>query len=309
MILSGIDEAALGPRLGPFCAVRTQFVIDEAVSSTPELYPLLEHLVAPRKDSSGRLAVGDSKTLFSSGRGLGTLERGVSAFLAAADVALPTTLKTLIGRLCPEGDLKELLEMPWYADLERSIVPESEILPGFRRDLEDRGIAVRPPGIRLVSARAFNRLLEREQGKSGAVRAVVGGLLTDVLETPEHRVGRVTVDRQGGRRYYGPWMAALAPGAPLRAEEESQARSVYRMGETTVEFLVGADGFRMETALASMFAKYLRERLMAHFNSWWRQRLPGLKPTAGYPFDARRFLEDLDRAGLSYRPEDMVRRL
>ena len=49
----------------------------------------------------------------------------------------------------------------------------------------------------------------------------------------------------------------------------------------------------LPTALASMTAKYLRELAMRPFNAFWRRHIPGLKPTAGYPADARRFLDDI----------------
>jgi hypothetical protein len=42
-----------------------------------------------------------------------------------------------------------------------------------------------------------------------------------------------------------------------------------------------------------MTAKYLRETLMRQFNLWWQQQLPGLRPTQGYPVDAKRFLADI----------------
>ncbi len=40
-----------------------------------------------------------------------------------------------------------------------------------------------------------------------------------------------------------------------------------------------------------MTAKYLREVLMREFNAFWQRHVPGLKPTAGYPGDAARFLD------------------
>ncbi len=52
----------------------------------------------------------------------------------------------------------------------------------------------------------------------------------------------------------------------------------------------------LPTALASMNAKYLRERFMARFNATFRQADPTLKPTAGYWSDAQRFLEDAKEA-------------
>ena len=38
-----------------------------------------------------------------------------------------------------------------------------------------------------------------------------------------------------------------------------------------------------------MAAKYLREVCMLQFNRHWVAKVPGLKPTAGYPTDAGRF--------------------
>jgi hypothetical protein len=45
-----------------------------------------------------------------------------------------------------------------------------------------------------------------------------------------------------------------------------------------------------------MAAKYLRELAMKAFNQFWQQHVPGLKPTAGYPVDARRFRAEIDAA-------------
>jgi hypothetical protein len=52
-----------------------------------------------------------------------------------------------------------------------------------------------------------------------------------------------------------------------------------------------------------MVCKYLREVLMGEFNRFWRDRIPDLAPTAGYPGDARRFFEaiapELKRLGIA----------
>jgi ribonuclease HII len=46
-------------------------------------------------------------------------------------------------------------------------------------------------------------------------------------------------------------------------------------------------------ALASMVSKYTREVMMREFNRFWQQHIPDLKPTAGYPADAARFLDTI----------------
>jgi ribonuclease HII len=62
-------------------------------------------------------------------------------------------------------------------------------------------------------------------------------------------------------------------------------------------FTVGGDSFG-PTALASMLAKYLRERLMHSFNAFWQQHVPNLRPTAGYPLDAKRFREQIEATAI-----------
>ena len=48
------------------------------------------------------------------------------------------------------------------------------------------------------------------------------------------------------------------------------------------------------TALASCYAKYLRELMVEVMNNWFCERVPGLKRTAGYYVDGNRFLADLE---------------
>jgi hypothetical protein len=42
-----------------------------------------------------------------------------------------------------------------------------------------------------------------------------------------------------------------------------------------------------------MTSKYLRELSMAAFNAFWQRHVRDLKPTAGYPVDARRFRQQI----------------
>ena len=79
------------------------------------------------------------------------------------------------------------------------------------------------------------------------------------------------------------------------AHEEGRARSVYSFlapgRRMRLTFQPRADAEHLCVALASMVSKYLREALMLEFNRFWQEQVPGLKPTAGYPGDAARFLE------------------
>ena len=61
-------------------------------------------------------------------------------------------------------------------------------------------------------------------------------------------------------------------------------------------FAEKGDGLCLCTAMASMAAKYVRERLMGRFNAWWRRHAPDAAPTAGYWTDGKRFLDDIAAA-------------
>lgn len=320
MILSGLDEAALGPSLGPFCACLVSFEYSSGVQTTetdPELYNLLASIVSNNKNENNKITVADSKVLYSRSTGIELLERGVTGFLAEAGLNLPCSLSDLLDTLCNSEDSSALSEPLWYKDAGNFRIPWSE---GVNRSsggqipeipLKDFGLKLELPRLRFVSARSFNRRLETAGGKGNAVRSIISPLLRyGLIGAADGDYRRLTVDRQGGRRYYGEWLTELLPGAPLRALEEGPRRSAYRTGNCHVEFLVGADGIRLETALASMIAKYVRESAMKLFNSWWAEKVPGIRPTAGYPQDAKRFIADLDVAGaIGEHRDSLVRRM
>ena len=55
-----------------------------------------------------------------------------------------------------------------------------------------------------------------------------------------------------------------------------------------------------------MTAKYLRELSMRAFNAYWASHVPNLKPTAGYPVDARRFKREIAVAQKSLEIDDCL---
>lgn len=312
MIVAGLDEAALGPSLGPFCACLTRFEVPEGNSDT-DLYSCLSEAVAPAgPDSNGRVPVGDSKRLHSPASGTRLLESGMFTFLRAAGHPRPRTFMELLSLFAAE-DAAAVGAVPWFRaadELRLPLEPESRTAAAevLQRTMEQAGVSMRVPRLRVIPAGDFNRRIVSRGGKSGAVRGLLEPMMESVLIPDDPAV--LTVDRQGGRRYYGEWLAELRPGERLQAFEEGPARSTYRTGPHLVTFLVKADTLRLEVALASMAAKYTRELAMILFNRWWADRVPGIRPTAGYPQDARRFIADLEAAGVL--PEDrdsLIRRL
>jgi hypothetical protein len=104
-------------------------------------------------------------------------------------------------------------------------------------------------------------------------------------------------DKHGGRNYYAGMLQAAFPDGWIVPERESAEESRYRVElldrPVTVTFRPRADGDSVAVAMASMLCKYLRELCMLQFNRFWARHVPGIRPTAGYPGDAKRFFDEI----------------
>jgi hypothetical protein len=115
------------------------------------------------------------------------------------------------------------------------------------------------------------------------------------------RDGRPTLvrgDKHGGRHFYlGPLSAAF-PETRIDRGPEGPTLSEYTLREPgrelTLRLTPRADAEDALVALASITAKAARECWMDVFNAFWARRVPGLKPSAGYPVDASRFRRDVE---------------
>jgi ribonuclease HII len=152
-----------------------------------------------------------------------------------------------------------------------------------------------PGGIagRIIHPADYNRFLAGGGNKAELELTAVRTLLC----TPPPAAQRATtVDRLGGRKFYRDALVEAFPGALVLVESEAADASRYRVVEDgrehAVGFVVGGESASPLTALASCVAKYARELHMLLFNRWWCAQVPGLKPTAGYPEDAKRWLQD-----------------
>ncbi len=321
LVYAGIDEAGYGPMFGPLVIARTVFLFDkrDSLDPLPSLWQVLRGAVCRQPgDSRGRIAVNDSKRLYSPAVGLGHLERGVLSFLHFLDCA-PNCLETLLARLGFDEDSRSF-EHPCYVGQEDPLIPVRLSVGELGDSIDRLSGAGKRTGTRLVDAKAavvledrFNTLVASSGNKALCAWKFVGGHLRDIWEDFGAYRPQVVIDRQGGRIYYLKLLSALFPGARLCVHEETPAMSRYEIidGDHSmiVTVQIGAEERHLPAALAAMTAKYIRELLMLRFRAFWRLHAPNVRPTYGYYGDGGRFLREIETLIPSLRldPRQIVR--
>jgi hypothetical protein len=158
--------------------------------------------------------------------------------------------------------------------------------------LPSHGIQLVAVACRLLHPTAFNGLLDSGLNKSDILSKTTLELAAELRALAPGEPAVVWCDRHGGRKSYAALVGRHFAAPLVRTLVETAASSAYEIpaAEVRVEFTVGGEA-RVPVALASMTAKYVRELAMAAFNAHWTTLEPGLRPTAGYPVDARRWRE------------------
>jgi hypothetical protein len=299
--LIGTDEAGYAPNLGPLVISASVWQVDEPQI---DLYKRLKAVVCkapPRASRAPRVAIADSKLLYSPAQGLKVLERGVLAALALVNHCPADWLDAW--QLLDPASLAELPKVPWHVDCDLRLPLAADadelvgLVPKLRRGFERAGVRLVALHSRAVFPDQFNRSTHELGTKSEALSRVTFELLAESLA--HCAGGRVLAvcDKHGARNQYGRLLQQQFPDVLVEVHREGAAESIYRWGpaETRIDvrFRPGAEAF-LPTALASMTSKYLRELAMRAFNDFWCGRVRGLVPTAGYPRDARRFMAAIE---------------
>jgi ribonuclease HII len=308
-LVAGIDEAGLGPLLGP---LTLGFSVMRLPPKGKNVWDALDSIVGrqPSQDAS-HIIVADSKKVYSRNpRGRRRLETTALGFLAQRAVGGPVTGADLL-RCAPEEfrpRAAEVARHPWYEKLPKHLPVWTD--PGrlelrseaLRRELEAFDLAVVDAGVRLIPAGELNRSFDRTQNKSATVWSMVGSILRYLWEQHGHQGVHVIVDRQGGRFRYGQLLRESFPGVQVQVGKESPDHSEYRLesdpalqtrsSRMRLTFAEKAEDRAFTVALGSCLAKYARELAMEAFNGYFQALQPGLAPTAGYTTDGRRWVQD-----------------
>lgn len=302
-LLIGTDEAGYGPNLGPLTVTATAWEIPGNVEPAA-LWDEFSDIVtnAPIRGDR-RLFVADSKAVYSSGDGLEDLEVAVLAFLRTLNCPAST-----IDELCQEisdADFTTLYqEEVWNLTPGKSLpcdASEDHILE-WQQTLSEAMLQkqIRLLGVRsrIMFPREFNQRVAESDSKgvvlSNATMRLVRELV-DRFADDDTSVVFVVCDKHGGRNRYDELIASHFDDQFVFRMEEGRERSRYRMGRIEFCFRTRAEEL-LPVALSSMVSKYLREVLMHQFNEFWALQVPGLKPTQGYPVDAKRFRDEIAAA-------------
>ena len=346
-IFIGTDEAGYGPNLGPLtiCASVWRYASDQVnqsgnrrprdrtatIAASPDFYDLLGRAVCrdPMETSregqpaSGRVAIADSKRLYKPGgpppgRGLRRLEQAVLASLRIIGRE-PRSWREIWEMTTPQS-CSEIDDAAWHADFDHRLPMDCCALDIqttarlLRAVCYEARLELRNLRAAAVFPAEFNQLVQQLGNKSHVLTATTLGLVRHCLEGQPCEPTVIQCDKHGGRNRYAEALQKAFDDVWVHVVEESRAISQYRFSfqEREIQICFQAKGEQfLPSALASMMAKYLRELAMIPFNQFWQQQVSDLKPTAGYPLDAKRFKQQIDKAQkcLAIADDDLWRRV
>lgn len=294
--LIGVDEAGLAPNLGPLVITATFWELPSPLPSSSIWQAFSPVLSQERSKDSSRLHIADSKEVHQASKGLYALERGVFSALALLDHK-PGNLQALWSTLSPHGS-EEFLTEPWNAESPLTLPVETDLeeidhhSANWKQHCEETGIHLRGIRSEIVSTSRYNRLVGEYGNKSIVLSRLSLGLLRNFWDPGSDDRYFIISDKHGGRNRYDELIAEIADEEFIIRVEESTFCSTYRVRQSEFRFQVGGEE-HLPVAIASMISKYVREASLIPFNDYFRRRIPGLKPTKGYPVDAARFRDDV----------------
>ena len=312
-VLGGIDEAGLGPLLGPL--VVGGLVLAGPHGRSPWDLLARGFCKKPKDRKDRRIRVDDSKKVKTGSRGYAELERSALTLWAAVHGRLPDNARELLESGVSTPDFGGY---PWYETLERVALPRWQDRATLElethmalRCFEASGLRALAYPFRVVDVGTFNSLIRKHDNKGltlfDATLPVLGRCMLEGDKAAEPSAATYVVDRHGARGHYANLLRRGLRTHDIEILEEAARCSRYRVGGREVVFVENGESRAFPTAAASCLAKYVRELLIEQLNTFWRAKHPELRPTAGYYADGRRFLRDLGEIDEPLPMEKLVR--
>ena len=292
----GMDEAGYGPNLGPLVVTVTAWDVPGDPREFDFWNELKEVVTQSPVRGDPRLHIADSKQVYTPARGLTALERSV---LSAVNLAgfYPVGFRELCGSLIANEHTSLDVE-PWFCNSDLKVPTEqhtqrlSEITDRWNQVCGHSGIRLCAIKSDVVLTERFNRLTRDYDSKGVALSRISLRLLRSIWNPDETQPVLIVADKHGGRNRYDVLLDEVLDGRMIFRGREGKERSTYKVGNAEVRFQMKAES-HFPVALASMVSKYVRELAMTLFNRFWQQHLSDLKPSKGYPVDARRFRQEI----------------
>jgi len=293
----GMDEAGYGPNLGPLVIAVTRWSLP-CEPGQCDFYKLLSDILCREGTCrETRLHIADSKLVNVGRFGFRSLETSALALLRVLGKETGS-INTLCERLV-DPRLTRGSQSPWDGeDLDLPVAADPKSVDGFARVLHDcmerSGVRLQEVHADVVNEFRFNQLVEQNGVNKGLTLSRLAFQLLRRVWSPETGSPSLVVgDRHGGRKRYDELLAEVLDGEMIFRLEETPHLSRYRVSETELRFQVGGEA-HLPVACASIIAKYLRELSMVRFNRFWKGHCPDVRPTLGYPVDAKRFRDDVE---------------
>jgi ribonuclease HII len=295
------DEAGYGPKLGPLVIAATAYRVGATFSS--DLSQSFEPLRRVHHVKNAVVLVNDSKTIFKPKSTVSSRYDPLANLHATVSVANSWSADSerdfpLWLEKTASTDWRDISRSPWLAEVDQVEFLHGNEVQRVADCWSESDVKLTHVRSRVITAAKFNVACSNGRNKADLLSESTLGLVRELLETPtDAEETRVFCDRHGGRRYYAAVLSHVLKDAEIIVVSESKGESIYRVkyqGHVChIHFTVKGDSFA-PVALSSIYAKYIRERLMQSFNRYFAtlHREP-LKPTAGYPSDANRFLRDI----------------
>ena len=183
--------------------------------------------------------------------------------------------------------------IPWYAGydgpapLDCDAAEMEPLAESLQAGLAAAGVRLAAVRSRAIFAEEFNDLVERYGSKGEALSHADArpGRANDRIAAAGAGLGDLRQARRAEPLRRRCWPSTFPNGwSKSAARDASGATTSFGPPDRRVKicFRTKAESC-LPAALASMASKYLRELAMQAFNDFWRRRVPGLRPTAGYP--------------------------